>query len=642
LKAAEKAQAIAALTSLVEGKAEVFHSPDREPFIRVPVGDHKENYPLQKNGEFQNWAQYMFWTVTKSALAKEVFNPVLEQLQAQAKFDAPEDQTSVRVAEHKARIYLDLCNNRWEVVEITSKGWQVNSDPPVRFLRPTGMRPLPTPVPGGSVQQLFDFINIKAPSDRALVLAWLLATFRPIGPYPILALHGAQGSAKTTTETILRRMIDPAKVNLSGVPRDERDLLISVQKSYLLGFDNLSKVSDSLSDALSRVATESGLATRKLYTDDQQMIFNGCRPILLNGIPDIATRGDLLDRMIVLFPPKIPKSERRERNRILHEFEAAQPKILGAMLDAVSVALREHKKIKLPNLPRMADFATWAAAGSTALGFNASEFIAAYERNRTEANFIAIENSPATIETYKWASERTGSWEGNHQSLLAELNLHAPDSVKKDQNWPKSARGLSAILARSEPNLAAVGVIITKLPREAGTGQRKYRISFVTSSQSQTAIEAESSPARDGVTVLNQNSAGSLPERSVATTPEPDAKTESESFRIDEIRPYKGMRFVLRYPSGRQTRFATREEAEKAREHIIKELARPESATATPLSEPKLKRRLTPEQESEIIRIYKIGATNQKSLAERFGVSQPYISVLIRRDRLKNPDRQAA
>jgi hypothetical protein len=490
------------------GQPEIFRSPapEREPFIKVVVGDHKEIYPLKKGEDFEEWTRLQFYRQTGGALPKKIFIAFLEQLQAQAKFDGPECQVPLRVAEHQGNIYLDLCNDKWQVVEITPAGWQVIDNPPVCFRRSPGMLPLPIPESGGSVEQLFEFINVKNPADRMLVLAWLFATFRPTGPYPILALHGSQGSAKTTTETILRRMIDPMKANLSGVPRDERDLLISVRHSHLLGFDNLSKISDSLSEALSRVATGSGLATRKLYTDDRQMIFSGARPILLNGINDIATRGDLLDRMIVLQLPKISESERREVQTILREFEKAQPKILGAVLDAVSVALREVGNIHFSNLPRMADFAVWTAAGAKALGFTADEVIAAYDHNRLEANFIALENAPAAVEIFRWmTTEQIEPWQGTCQHLLHKLNARISTSTTWDHNWPKNARAMQAVLARSEPNLAAAGVTVTKLQREAGTGQRLYRIT-VTPSQSGTITGIESLPKRDGVTIQREKS----------------------------------------------------------------------------------------------------------------------------------------
>jgi len=504
--AEEKLKALEQFRALLTGKLEVFHSPEREPFVRVAVDDHRENYPLVKKGAFAEWCQYVFFATTEASLPKKIFEMMLEQLQAQAKFGAPEFQTPVRVAEHGGNIYLDLCDDKWRCVEITPRGWTLIDNPPVRFRRSPGMLPLPVPQPGGNLQAIFRFLNVKNSADRKLVLAWLLAAYRPTGPYPILALHGSQGSAKTTTETILRRMIDPAKANLSGVPRDERDVLISVRHSHLLGFDNFSSVSDSLSDVLCRVATGSGLATRKLYTDDTQTIFNGCRPILLNGITDLATRGDLLDRMIVLYLPKINESERREEQVLLREFEAAQPRILGAMLDAVSEALRMVNKVKFTKLPRMADFAIWTAAGAKALGFDGQELVDAYERNRVEANFIALENSPAAIEIFKWAAKLVTPWEGTYGQLLTQLNALALESAQRDPHWPKSARKLQGDVARCESNLAAAGVTITKLPREPGTGRRNFRVSFVTSSQPQVTLKEEVPLVCDVVTVQSQKS----------------------------------------------------------------------------------------------------------------------------------------
>jgi hypothetical protein len=41
--------------------------------------------------------------------------------------------------------------------------------------------------------------------------------------------------------------------------------------------------------------------------DEKQMIFQASRPILINGIEDLAERGDLLDRIVNLHLPPIPK-----------------------------------------------------------------------------------------------------------------------------------------------------------------------------------------------------------------------------------------------------------------------------------------------------------------------------------------------
>src|SRR5262249_23050574 len=171
---------------------------------------------------------------------------------------------------------------------------------PVRFRRAPGMLPLPEPRSGGSVADLRSFLNVKSEDDFELALAWLLAAMRDRGPYPVLALMGEQGSAKSTFATILRSLIDPNTAALRALPRPDRDLLISAANGWIVGYDNVSRIPSWLSDALCRLATGGGFSTRKLYTDDEEALFSAQRPVVLNGIEDFVNRADLADRTIFL------------------------------------------------------------------------------------------------------------------------------------------------------------------------------------------------------------------------------------------------------------------------------------------------------------------------------------------------------
>src|SRR5262249_24497323 len=155
---------------------------------------------------------------------------------------------------------------------------------------------------------------------------------------------------------LLRALVDPNVAAIRSAPREERDLVIAANNGWCLPFDNLSHLPDWLSDGLCRLATGGGVATPTLYENDDATLFNTTRPIILNGIEEIATRGDLLDRAIILYLPTIPKDRRRRERALWPDFAAAAPAILGAVLDAVSVALREEPSTELAELPRMADF----------------------------------------------------------------------------------------------------------------------------------------------------------------------------------------------------------------------------------------------------------------------------------------------
>jgi putative DNA primase/helicase len=198
---------------------------------------------------------------------------------------------------------------------------------------------------------------------------------------------------------LLRRLIDPNKADLRATPKDERDLAIAAEHGRVLAFDNLTYLSDSLSNALCRLATGGGFATRELFTDEGEVIFDSQRPVILNGIAEVVTKSDLLDRSILIYLPQIDRKKRKLDRVIDRDFAKAQPRILGALLDAVSKGLKRLKDgVTLDELPRMADFAEWATACESGLGLTEGQFLKAYKSNQEKANGLAIETSPVAQE----------------------------------------------------------------------------------------------------------------------------------------------------------------------------------------------------------------------------------------------------
>jgi hypothetical protein len=131
---------------------------------------------------------------------------------------------------------------------------------------------------------------------------------------------------------------------------------------------------------LCRLATGGGFATRQLYTDGDEILFDATRPIILNGIEDIVARPDLADRSIFLTLEPIPDGARRTAKELWRAFNAEAPRILGALLDAVSCGIERMPMTVLERIPRMADFAVWATACEAALWPDGT-FMSAYAGN---------------------------------------------------------------------------------------------------------------------------------------------------------------------------------------------------------------------------------------------------------------------
>ena len=363
-----------------------------EGYAEICVNDHNEIW-LLKSKEFRNYLSKAFYDQHAKPPGSQGLQNALAVLQGNAQFDSPEKSTFVRLAEHGGSIYLDMCNDRWEAIEINSQGWQIVKVPPVPFRRPRGMLALPEPLRGGHISELRNIINVRKDHDWVLIVSWLIGAFSPSGPYPILLVHGEQGSAKSTTARILRELIDPSAAPLRTLPRSERDLMIMAKNAWIIAFDNLSGVKPWLSDALCRLSTGGGFSTRGLHTDSDEVIFDAERPMLMNGIDNIANRQDLASRSLVINLPRIPADKRKLENDLWRELDEMKPKILGSILDTISFTLGNMQNVRLDSYPRMADFAKWVVAAEPNLPWENGKFLKYYQDNGQTCILPRITNS---------------------------------------------------------------------------------------------------------------------------------------------------------------------------------------------------------------------------------------------------------
>jgi hypothetical protein len=198
-----------------------------------------------------------------------------------------------------------------------------------------------------------------------------------------------------------------------------------------------------------------------LYTDDDEVLFDAQRPLLLTGIEEVATRGDLLDRALILFLPRIGRRERRPEDELWEEFYEARPRLLGALLEAAAAAVDGHRTVRLDRLPRMADFARWVVAAGSELGWGDGVFLDAYAGKQAAAHELTLEASPIAPFVRAQAAEGfLGTATQLLEQLNARLNELAAEEVKqlRRNGWPKDARRLSGALRRIAPDLRAVGL----------------------------------------------------------------------------------------------------------------------------------------------------------------------------------------
>jgi hypothetical protein len=491
------------LIDLVQSAPAQLFKFQHEAFVTVPVDKHKETYAIGRR-DFEHWLRHLYYQVCGRPITGVALNDARATLISEALYTGAEIPVYRRIGQDGETIVLDLGDKEWSAAVVTPGGWRL-AQHEVKFTRSKGMLALPAPVTGGDVLELRRFVNVgdgpEGERRLSLILAWLVQALRPVGPYPLLVLQGEQGSAKSCAARVLRSLVDPSSALLRSQPSSERDLMITAQNSWCLAYDNLSSVSSAMSDAFCRMSTGGGYATRELHTDSEETIFVAQRPVSLTGINELATNSDLLSRCLSVTLPRLTAP--RPEAELWAEFDAARPRLLGALLTAMSAGLQSLPFVTSSDSSRLPDFFRWALATETHLGLPGRTFAAAYEGSRSDAHHVALESSPI-VPSLRQLLERCegGNWKGTATELLDELENLTEPGARLRQRWPAKPNKLSADLFRLAPDLREIGIEV-----ERETRTRSGRLISLTTRgtvTSDTAVTANTEVDADkprGVTV---------------------------------------------------------------------------------------------------------------------------------------------
>lgn len=458
------------LLELVDADVELWHNENREAFVSYQIDREIWANARVDDREFHIWLAGRYYAANGSAVSDQTFDAAMNVIAARAVHDGPEFKTFRRIGEiggekYAEKIYIDRGDREWKAFEIDAQGWHIIDRPPIKFLRSPGQKALPMPVKDDAgIGELQQYVHFENDDDFKMYVAFIIAAHYPRGPYPVLAISGVDGSAKTTLSNLTRALIDPSSAPLRNIPRDERDLLIAANNNHVIALDNISKFRSWFADSLCRLASGSGFSTRALHTDQSEIIIQACCPIIINGIGDLINRADLQARSIFLSLPKMPKGMRRSEAVFWSSFNAAAPRIYGAILDAVSAGLRNLPTIKIDGeLPRMADFAVWIEACTSGLGWEKGEFLAIYEANRLGTVLVTLQSSTVGQTLRKFIDELPHpeiGWEGTASELLEKLEMVATESNRRQRAWPKNPGTLGMELRRISNVLSQIGIEI--------------------------------------------------------------------------------------------------------------------------------------------------------------------------------------
>jgi len=402
--------------------------------------------------EFRKQLQYLFFKKYGKPAHTQAVLEAVQTLSGKALVEGRKHTSFVRIGKIDDFIELDLLNGY--AVQIRRESIEIDK-PICKFEQSQNLKPLPCPdlnVEKDYWKMLLNFLNTSQ-DGIILTLAWLIGCFNIDGEFPVLNIVGErEGVGKSTASRFLKTILDPANVVIKPLPKIEDDLLTVCLHNHIVAFDNISHITDNLSDALCRISTGSGIAKRRLFTDTDAVLFFVKKPLILNGIDLFAERRDLRRRCIHVELKRL--SNPRPINQLERVFNEAHPRLLGWILKAIQLAIREDLKGNL-NLTDMASFIEFVCKTEKFFPIPAVNFVETFKGNRLETSLKIVSENP--ILTVILELTETGEWEGTVSELHEKIS-HRFQNTSVGRNLPKDPKSLSRKLKRMLSDLESLRV----------------------------------------------------------------------------------------------------------------------------------------------------------------------------------------
>ncbi len=481
----EKKGAVLILQLIEENDVWLFHDQLNEAYIALE-GDGSTVMRIDSQ-EFNYWLSNFVLEETGKIGNKTMLEAIIGVMKYKAR-KLNLFELSVRVAKKDMEVWYDLGDKYF--VRINCEGWTIVESPQnILFKRFKHQKNQVHPEREGNINEFMDFVNLKDEKEKLLFMVYLISAFIPNFPHPVLVVHGSQGSAKSTLCRLLKDLIDPSALETSSINNDHdiQELVQVASHHWFLVLDNLSYLSEKISDTISRICTGGGLSKRRLYANDDDFIYSFKHLVAMNGIHQIINKPDLLDRSILLALDRIPEEKRMTEQELWERFNSMKQKLLGAIFDAVAGAIREYPSVQQYSLPRMADFGKWGCAIAKGLGYKAEDFINVYGANIGRQNQEAISASSIALTIIKFMEDKD-FYEDTPSDLLGRLDPVAVElKVKETKDYPRNANWIWRRIADVIPNLVAVGI---KVEQDKGT-TRKIRLQKITNQQGNIGVSGE-------------------------------------------------------------------------------------------------------------------------------------------------------
>ena len=312
--------------------------------------------------------------------------------------------------------------------------------------------------PATALPELVKAVFNVDPEEMLRYLAHLCCFFMPHISVPLLVLNGGHGTAKSTAAKMIMDLVDPSTVDVTAMPKDEQGLTALLAGKYIVGLDNIGKLSRKESDKLCIACTGGYDPQRQYYTNADLLSVPLKCNIILNGIGTLVTRPDLAERSNVIYFNRLKK--RMTDSQVWEQFNAKKPKLLGSIFNTIRLGLPMVSTVLegYTDLPRMAEFSTYGAAFIKAMGLDPIQFVKEYSASCSAFIGDCAEMDDFYLLVKEFLVNRGGYYKGTATHLLEDLKNYAGSKRMPFDNM--SASSLSRRLHDGEDDLNQMDVAV--------------------------------------------------------------------------------------------------------------------------------------------------------------------------------------
>ena len=380
-------------------------SDNTRVFAVVKMNNHFETIELdKKNSRTIHWLMVTAYEKLNEMYSEDTCTNAIGFLKAKALMNEKmtSEEIHLRLAYTNDEIYYDFGSTDWKLLKISKDNVSLvdYSDNTPLFIRTskTAKQAEPNLMPDGN--PLDEFVKLCRIPNPELFKVHLISMFAAGTPMPIMAIHGHSGASKSTTSSMIKRIIDPSgntnEDNLKSFPHGEDNFVTSLSSSYFSAYENISHIDVEISNMLCRAVTGGSFEKRTQYTNGDVYTMSVKRKILINGIDFTISQSDLADRSIIYEMERIPEEQRKTDKFVEETFRKLLPGLLGQIFLILQKVLSTIDKVEqeCDKLPRMASFGIFGEAIYQVLGHKQGDFLELYNKSIKKNLEILYENNP--------------------------------------------------------------------------------------------------------------------------------------------------------------------------------------------------------------------------------------------------------